>query len=269
MFPIIFKFKTPEFFKFLLPDYISIYSYGLFIGLGIIASYYIVLKKTKNIGINRDNLSGLYLWSFLAAFVGGKLLYFLEKPSKYINNPSEILENLGNGFVFYGSMLLVIPTIIFWLRKNKIPVLKFFDGMAWGAPILHSFGRLGCFMAGCCHGKVCKNFMGVVFSNPLSAANPKNVPLYPTQLYDIAVNLITLIVIYFVSKKQKFSGQLFIVYIILYAFGRIVVENFRGDENRGFIFDNAISYSQFIAILLIIISSFLWYFLYKKSKSKV
>lgn len=267
MFPIILKFKTPDFLKFIFPDFISIYSYGFFIGLGIISCYLIVYHKTKSIGINKDNLSSLFLWSFAAAFVGGKLLFYLEEPSKYLSNPSLILKNPGSGFVFYGSMLLVIPTMIIWLKKNKIPVFSFLDGLAWGAPVLHSFGRLGCFMAGCCHGKVCHNFMGVVFSNPLSSADPKNVPLYPTQLFDIAVNLITLAVIYFVSKKQKFKGQLFIVYVMCYAAGRIIVENFRGDENRGFIFQNTVSYSQFIAFLLIIISAGVWYYLSKNSKT--
>ena len=266
MFPILLKFKTPDFLRFILPDFISLYSYGLFIGLGIVSCYLIVYQKTKNLGINKDNLSELFIWSFVAAFAGGKLLFFIETPAKYFGEPSLMLKNIGSGFVFYGSLIFVIPTMIFWLRKNKIPVISFFDGLAWGAPVLHSFGRIGCFMAGCCHGKVCNNFMGVTFSHPESAASPLNSPLYPTQLFDIAVNLIALLVIYFFSKKQKFGGQLFLVYLIIYAAGRIIIENFRGDDDRGFLFNKTLSYSQFIALLLILGSVSVWVFLFKKIK---
>lgn len=266
MFPILLKFKTPDFLRFILPENISLYSYGLFIGLGILFCYLIVYRKTKHIGINKDNLSELFIWSFVAAFVGGKLLFFAEDPAKYFGEPSLMLKNIGSGFVFYGSLIFVIPTMILWLRNKKIPVISFFDGLAWGAPVLHSFGRIGCFMAGCCHGKVCNNFLGVMFSHPKSAASPLNTPLYPTQLFDIAVNLIALSAIYFFSKKQKFGGQLFLVYLIIYAAGRIIIENFRGDAERGFLFNDAISYSQFIAVLLILCSVSVWVFLKNKMK---
>ncbi|MCC6722839.1 MAG: prolipoprotein diacylglyceryl transferase [Bacteroidia bacterium] len=267
MFPVLFKFKTPDFLTFLFPEYISVYSYGLFIGLGTICCYLIVLKKTKSIGITYDNLSDLFILSFIAAFVGGKLLFYLEDPVKYFEKPSLMLKNIGSGFVFYGSLIFVIPTIIFKLSKLKIPIIKFFDGLAWGAPVLHSFGRIGCLMAGCCHGKVCNNFLGIIYSHPHSAAFPKNVPLYPTQLFDIAVNLVSLTVIFYYSKKQKFDGQLFLIYIIIYAIGRIIIENYRGDESRGFLFNDTVSYSQFIALLLIIVSIVIWNLRLKQTKS--
>ncbi len=266
MFPRLFTFKTPEFLRGFLPETLSLNSYGLCIGLGIISAYYIILYKNKKLGINKDQLSELFVWAFGAAFVGGKLLFYLEDPSKYINKPSLMLQDLGNGFVFYGSLLLVVPTLYILLRRKKNPFWPFMDGVAFAGPILHSFGRLGCFLAGCCHGKVCDNSLGVIFSHPQSAADIKNLPLYPTQLFDIAINLFTLLVVYIISKKQKFSGQLFLIYIMLYAFGRAINEHFRGDEERGFVFGGMLTYSQLIAILLIGFSSVLWFILQRKEK---
>ncbi len=268
MYPQLFSFNTPEFLRGFLPHQFVFNSYGLCIGIGIMVAYFIILYKTKSLGINKDNLSELFLWSFLAAFVGGKLLFYLEEPSKYLDNPSLMLKNFGNGFVFYGSLLLVVPTMYFWLRKKKIAFWPFMDGVAFGGPVLHSLGRLGCFLAGCCHGKVCDNAFGVIFSNPKSAANPKNIPLYPTQLFDIAINLITLLIVFLVSKKQQFNGQLFLIYIMLYGIGRVINENFRGDDERGFLFGGILTYSQFIAILLIVVSAIIWYKLAKKEKIK-
>lgn len=263
MFPRIAVFHTPDFLKGILPDQLIIHSYGLCIGIGLIMAYLILLYKTKKSGINKDNLSELMLWCFAAAFAGGKLFYFLEDPGTYLANPALMLRNPGNGFVFYGSLIFVIPTLYFWLKKKNIPFLPFMDAVAFAGPVLHSFGRLGCFLAGCCHGKVCNNMLGVVFSDPHSAASPKNVPLYPTQLFDIGINLITLGVVYILSKRQQFKGQLFLTYLILYAAGRIINEQFRGDEARGFLFDGTLSYSQFIALMLIVGSGIAWFRLRK------
>ncbi len=266
MYPKIVSFNIPEFLRGIFPDQMTLNSYGLCIGLGIIATYFIILYKTKQQGLNKDNLSELFLWCFLAAFVGGKLLFYLEDPSKYFGNPQLMLKNMGNGFVFYGSLLLVVPTMYLWLRHYKIPFWPFMDGVAFGGPVLHSFGRLGCFLAGCCHGKICNNSLGVVFSNPDSVASIRNMPLYPTQLFDIAINLTTLLIVYLVSKRQQFKGQLFLIYIAFYAIGRVINENFRGDDERGFLFGGLITYSQFIAIILIILSATAWFILSKKTK---
>jgi phosphatidylglycerol:prolipoprotein diacylglycerol transferase len=78
---------------------------------------------------------------------------------------------------------------------------------------------------------------------------------------------IVLIMIFYRSRK-KFDGELFLIYTLLYAIGRFVTENYRGDDARGFLFNGAITHSQFIALLLIIAAGIL-YFLGWKSKRKV
>ena len=83
-------------------------------------------------------------------------------------------------------------------------------------------------------------------------------PLYPTQLFDIGVNLIILLVVIFLRKKKQFEGQLFLIYLMLYAVGRSIVENYRGDDARGFLFDGLLSHSQFIAIVIILVCTFVW-----------
>ena len=77
---------------------------------------------------------------------------------------------------------------------------------------------------------------------------------------------VALWIVYLVSKRQQFKGQLFLIYITLYAIGRAINENFRGDDERGFLFGGLITYSQFIAAILIMLSATAWYILSKKSK---
>jgi len=258
MFPKLFSFQTPSFLRGFLPDHITLYSYGFMIALGILMAFLFIRKKAAKFGVNNDQLSTLFIWAILAGFVGGRLFYFFEDIHKYIDNPSLMLRFGGGGFVFYGSVIFVVPTIIWWLRKHKIPVRPFMDVIAFVGPIVQVFGRMGCFLAGCCHGKVCNNALGVTFTHPESMARPLNVALYPTQLFDIFINLIILLVLYLVSKKQKFTGQLMLLYLMMYAIGRSINELFRGDEERGFLFNGLLSHSQFIALMIFAFSILVW-----------
>ncbi len=259
MYPVVFRFETPNFLRSFLPDHITLYSYGLLIAIGILTSYWFMSKRVKKFGINQDQLSTIFVWSIVAGFVGGKVFFFLEDASKFIQDPQSMLKISGGGFVFYGSVLFVIPTIILWLRKHKIAVRPFLDILAYVGPIAQGFGRVGCFMAGCCHGKVCDNWLGVTFSHPKTLANPMNTPLYPTQLFDIGINLVIVITLLWLEKRKKFDGQLMLVYMVMYAVGRSINEIYRGDVARGFVFNGALSHSQFIALCILAVCSYVWF----------
>lgn len=258
MYPQLLRFKSPDFFPSWMPEYITIHSYGAMIAIGIFVSYYLALRLTKKIGMDSDKLSTLFIWTIVAAFVGGKLFFYLEDPSRYFADPSQMWKSAGGGFVFYGSLIFVVPTMIWWLKRNKMPVRPFFDEIAIVGPVMHSFGRVGCFLAGCCHGRVCHNALGVTFNSPLSKADPLHVPLYPTQLFDIGINMIILATVLILRKKKKFEGQLFLIYIAMYAVGRSINEMYRGDEARGYVIDGILTHSQFIALVLLAVTVMIW-----------
>lgn len=258
MFPKITEFNLPDFLHGFLPEQISIYSYGVMIALGVLVSFYVALRKVSKFGIDPDQLSNLFIFVILAAFVGGKLFYFMEDTERYANDPSQLLNIKGGGFVFYGSLIFAVPTIVWWLKRKTIPVRPFLDVLAFVGPIVHSFGRVGCFLAGCCYGKTCDNVLGVTYTHADSLAKPLHTALYPTQLFDIAVNLVILLVVVLMERKKAFEGQLFLFYLMAYAVGRSIVEIYRGDEARGFVFGGLLSHSQFIALLIIACCLWFW-----------
>jgi phosphatidylglycerol:prolipoprotein diacylglycerol transferase len=77
--------------------------------------------------------------------------------------------------------------------------------------------------------------------------------LYPTQLFEAGWLLIIFIMIHLIRNKKQYDGQLFLVYMILYAIGRFFIEFIRGDVERGFLFNGKVSHSQFIAIIIFVI----------------
>ena len=231
---------------------ITIYTYGLMIAIGVVAGVaYMAVAGKKEVGLTFDQANSLFLYLFAAAFIGGKVFLLLEDPKDYLSNPTRLFT--GQGFVFYGSFLFTVPTMLWYFRKEKLPVYQMLDIMAVTTCLVHAFGRMGCFMAGCCYGKPTSTIFGVVFTNPVCQARPLNTPLHPTQLYESATIIFILCVLLIVKRRGlRFHGQLFLLYLTLYAVGRSLLELFRGDLQRGFIIDDYLSHSQFIALLILI-----------------
>lgn len=258
MYPVLFRFSTPEFLRGIFPETITIYSYGFMILLGVVMAFLYMWYRRKDFQLNTDSISDLFLWCFIGVFVGGKVFFYFEDIGRYIDDPSQMFKGMGSGFVFYGSFLVTIPLLMWRFKKKGLPILPMFDLIAICGALVHGFGKLGCFLSGCCHGKVCHSGWGIVFTDPKSSADPLNTPLYPTQLYDAFMVLGIVLLLMFLYKRKRFHGQLILLYAIIYGVGRTITEVYRGDEARGYIIDGVLTHSQFIAIFILLGSAWFW-----------
>jgi phosphatidylglycerol:prolipoprotein diacylglycerol transferase len=228
------------------------------IALGVIGGVaYMAIRGKKEIGLSFDLANSLFLYIFAAAFIGGKAFLFFEDPSYYSHHPEKLLT--GRGFVFYGSFLFAIPTMYWFFRKHKLPAYQMLDIMAITTCIVHFFGRLGCFMAGCCYGKQTDSILGFVFVDPACHAKPLNTPLHPTQLYEASFILLVVVFLIYLRDRKSFHGQLFLVYMLLYGTGRFFLEYVRGDLARGFVIDKLLSHSQLIALVIIVVVGMIYF----------
>jgi phosphatidylglycerol---prolipoprotein diacylglyceryl transferase len=236
---------------------ITIYTYGFFIALGALLGFlYMAWQGKKLFGLTFDQSNTLFILLVLVGVIGGKLFLIFEDPTLYLTNPKKLAS--GSGFVFYGSLLLTIPTMLWFFRKNKIPTLPMLDVMAAVTCIVHGFGRIGCFMAGCCYGIPTNSFAGVIFTNPVCQAEPLNTPLHPTQLYEAGFIFFILAMLLVFKNRKQFDGQFFLLYLMAYATGRGVLELFRGDLERGFVINGILSNSQFISLIIISIALYFY-----------
>ncbi|HCM76595.1 MAG TPA: prolipoprotein diacylglyceryl transferase [Cytophagales bacterium] len=244
---------------------IVIYSYGFFIAVGaLVGLTYMAYQGKKQFQTTYDQSNALFIYIVVAAYLGGKVFFFFENPTYYIRHLSKVFS--GNGFVFFGSLLFAIPTMLWFFRKHRIPVLPMLDIMGIVTCIVHGLGRIGCFLSGCCHGKPTDSFLNVVFTNPVCQAEPLNTPLHPTQLYEAGFLFSLMIFLLWLKANKKFDGQVFLTYLIVYSVGRSLLELLRGDEERGYVIQNLVSHSQFISLLVICISGFLYVKLRRKGK---
>lgn len=245
----------------------TIYSYGFMIMLGALTGYfYLSYVGKKELNIAPEKIQLLAILIVVAAFVGGKLLFYLEDPSYYFSSFKVMKDSFRNGFVFYGSLIFAIPTVIWFFRREKLPVWPMMDRIAVVVCLIHAFGRMGCFLAGCCYGTPTDSFFGVTYTHPHSFAEPLNTPLHPTQLYEVFTILIVLVTLLMLKRYHRLEGRLIFVYVVMYASARAIIEEFRGDIARGFLFDGWLSHSQFISIL-IVLAAIVAYFVFYKKKS--
>ncbi|MDR1941120.1 MAG: prolipoprotein diacylglyceryl transferase [Endomicrobium sp.] len=229
---------------------INLYSYGLFAALGFFTAFLYIsntVNKSQGRIISQRHLQNLFLYSVIAAIVGARISYVLTNLRSFLSAPADIFKIWEGGLVYYGGFICAVLFVIFYCKSNKIDVFKFSDIIAPALALGHAFGRIGCFMAGCCYGKPSNALWSVVFSNPDSLA-VKNVHIHPTQIYESLSDFIIFILLRAYNKKSHADGKTAAFYMIGYAAMRFVVEFFRGDFRGDYFF--GLSPSQNISILL-------------------
>jgi len=242
---------------------VTIHTYGLLLAAAFIAGIWITSRNARKPGINPDSVWNLGLIVIFAALVGAKIILLFSNFQYYSQNFREIfsLSTLRSPGVYYGGLLLAIAAAALYIVKKKLPVLVMADISAPGIALGQAISRLGCLSAGCCYGKPTNLPWGITFTNQYSYDNvgvPLNVPLHPTQIYDLVGALALFVFLTWRLSKKHVTGQIMLEYLALFAGLRFFVEFFR-DDDRGFLLYGLLSTSQFIAILTILGSAALYW----------
>ena len=223
----------------------TVYGYGLMIAIGILAAYVTAEYRAKKYGLDPDKIFYLVIWAVVGGFAGAKVLYFLTRLKDIMENPRVLLD-LADGFVVYGGIIGGIFSAMAYCKIKKMPFLKYFDLVMPSVALAQGFGRIGCFLAGCCYGRETDSALGIVFHN--SSYAPNDVKLLPTQLISSGLDFLLCAVLILLDRKKKGDGQIAGAYLVLYSIGRFILEFYRGDLIRGNV--GALTTSQFIAIFV-------------------
>ena len=221
MYPVLFSIKG-----------FPVNTYGVFLALAFLAAIFTTVKLAERDGLPKEKIYDLCLWLLLASLVGSKLLMLFTEP-EYRANPKLLfsLDFLRSGGVFYGGLIGAIIAGFLLMRHWKLPWWKTADACAPGIALGNFFGRQGCFSAGCCWGKPTTLPWGVQFTEAGHEITgvPTGVHLHPTQLYESFAMLIVFFFLLWLHKKKKFSGQVILAYVVIYATIRFLIEFVRND----------------------------------------
>lgn len=234
----------------------SIHSYGLLIALGYLASLFIGTHLAKIRQREIGPFLDLALISIFSGVIGARLFFVATNLDYFRKFPTEILDFWSGGLVFYGGFIVGFLANIIYLKWRKLPIAETFDICAPALAAGHAIGRIGCLAAGCCHGSICHLPWAVTINTDLVDPSLRNIPIHPTQAYEAIALALLAGYLYFKVKSRAFkNGGVSFIYLMGYAAIRFVVEYFRGDSIRGFLWEPWVSTSQGIALVLFIASA--------------
>ena len=229
------------------------------LALAFIVGLFLAIKKAEKKGIGSNIIVNLAFIVMISAIIGSRLFYVLfhleEFKGRWVYTflPIQPDGSIGlGGLIFLGGFLGALLSGGIYLYKKKISFLKVVDSVAPSLAIGLFFGRIGCFLNGCCFGKACDLPWAVTFP-PHSPAGYQmgNIAIHPTQLYSSAYGLLIFIILMLLDKKVHYDGFLFGVFLVLYGVSRFTVDFYRFYETQMFLIDG-IEFNQLVSLLLVI-----------------
>jgi len=164
---------------------------------------------------------------------------------------------LRSGGVFYGGLICATTVAVVYMHRNALPGWRIADMGAPSIALGEAIGRWGCFAAGCCYGKESHGPFAVTFTDPFAhdaVGTPLGVPLHPTQIYLSLNALVIFVILQWAYRRKTFDGEVFWLYVLLYAITRGILEIWRGDLVRGFVIPGVLSTSQGIGLVTALVA---------------
>lgn len=228
----------------------TLHTFGLMAALGVLAGSTVVLREARREKVDEELIRRITFAAVVATIVGGRLLDVLVNWERFAGQPLEALMIWKGGLVFYGGGIGIMTVLVASAWLSKRPLLQLTDIFSPGGMAGLAFGRVGCLMAGDDYGKPTTLPWGIRFTDEHSLVpyELRGVPLHPTQIYMMLNAVFIFLVLRWLAPRKRFQGQVTATMFILYAINRSIIELFRGDEDRGFLFNHTLSTSQFISI---------------------
>lgn len=252
---------------------IPVYTYGVLVAAGVLLGlWYARHYAARHSEIDPDRIWNLGIYMVLAGLAGAKIWFILSGGNYFWRHPGEIFSRatLQTGGTFYGGLLGALLLVVIYAHFERISLLALVDCYSAGLPLGHAIGRLGCFAAGCCFGKPTYLPWAVTFTSARAAqlvGTPLNIPLHPTQLYEAGAEFLNFFILVVLARKQRFRGEIFATYILLYGIERGLIEFVRWDPGRTLFDHGRFSLMQIVSLGLIFLGAWMWRRGSKQSRS--
>ncbi len=256
---------------------IPVQGYGTMILVGFIIAVSLVRYRAPLLGVEPHHGTDIGIYGVFAGLFGARVLDIIMNWNMYspfhaggfdVSRVLDMFKLWKGGLVFYGTFLTVIPYGYLYCRYYKIKPLPFMDLSIIGVIVGLAFGRIGCFLRGCCFGKVSGAPWAVSFpareiddapahfwhmqSGWIPQDSAWSLPVHPTQLYAALAAGLTGAFLWFYWPHRKYNGQIICLALIMVGATRFFEEALRDDEGAVFpAISSWMTIAQYMAVLLV------------------
>jgi len=238
---------------------VPIYSYGVMLTTALVTGWFLAMRLARQDGIRGEDAGAIYMWTAVWSIIGARLLYVITQFQEF-SSPVDIFMLNRGGLVAYGGMLGGFFASWYGCHRRKIELLRWADVSAPSVVLGTATTRVGCLLFGCDYGKLSNVPWAIRFPKDapawkdhvysMHALSPDaawSLPVHPTQIYEILAGLALFGLLMLLRRVRKFSGEVFLGWVLGYGILRSIIEVFRGDDDRGSV--GALSTSQFIGLV--------------------
>jgi len=245
-----------------------VYWYGVLIVTGFLLALSYVWFNYKRFHLDFDKLLDVIIVSTVSAIVGARLYYVVFSFNDYKNDFWSIFDLRAGGLAIYGGLIFALGAAYLYCRWKKLRVLDIFDIASLGFLIGQAVGRWGNFTNQEAFGHNTNLPWGMYSQNTYDALNAfgqnlgkagaamdvsrldPNTPVHPCFLYESLWCLLGFVLLHYLSKRRRFSGQIILCYGIWYGIGRVFIEGLRTDSLM--FLGGRFRVSQLISLLLVL-----------------
>jgi phosphatidylglycerol:prolipoprotein diacylglycerol transferase len=247
---------------------LTIHWYGVFMALGFLAGLanWAVLGRRE--GKTFALCSDLLFWIMVSGILGARLAYVIANIGDFADRPLSVFFLHEGGLIYYGGFIGAAVAIPIFAHVRGLGTLDTYDFVVTSVPLAHAFGRIGCFMNGCCFGMLYSGWPSVRFpsgtlpwwthveSHGLDRAAACSWPVHPVQLYESLFNVLLFAWLVGIHRRRRRPGMTTAAYLLTYPVGRFVLETVRGDGRLTF---GPLSVAQWLSVGLVLTGlAFAW-----------
>ncbi len=245
--------------------------YGMIIAAGMLSGLWLACHQAQRTGQKKEVYTDFAIYAIIFSLIGARLYYVAFSWENYKDNLLQIFNTRGGGMAIYGAVIAAILTAIIYCKVKKYNFFLLADTAVGGLVLGQIIGRYGNFFNREAFGEYTNSLFAMRLR--VDQVNPANITelmrshmttvdgvqyiqVHPTFLYESLWNILVLVLILVFTTKKKFNGEIFLLYLVGYALGRVWIEGLRTDQLQ--IGSTGIAVSQVLSGAIVIVGVVVW-----------